>query len=229
MYAVKNGAFPREELGFGARLLLGVKAALRLVVPTVFLSIILFASYFELEDPIAVLDLFPPHLWQWNPGYWLTVGHLILPLAFFAVNLTNRRYGPGYALGQVVASWALLGAATFLIASEFGGMSSESLFPPQQTSMAFLGGFGLAQLVNIRVFDRTRGRTWWGAPLVSILWASVIFVVVFYPVSMMGQGESFVPRLVTDLILKSLSAVLLLAPYFLLRPLIKSAPGYGGA
>lgn len=229
MYAANSGLYAPKEVSFGARIKSVIAAFFRLILPTALLSIILFACYFELEDGVVALDLFPPHLWEWNPGYWLTMGHLMLPLSFFVVNLTSRRRGPSYALGQVLLSWLSLGLMTFIVLSEFGNLSSESLFPPAQTTMAFIVAFMLAQLVNIRVFDRTRGRTWWGAPFVSILWASVIFVIIFYPVSMMGQGQSFVPRMVTDLVLKTLSAGLLLLPYYLLRPMIKPAPGYGGA
>ena len=229
MYAANSGLYAPKETSFGARVRGVFANGLRLVVPTLILSIILLASYFEMEDGVVALDLFPPHLWEWNPGYWLTMGHLMLPLSFFAVNLTSRRRGPSFALGQVVLAWMLLGALTYFVMSEFGGMSSESPFPPAQTTLAFVVAFVLAQLVNIRVFDRTRGRTWWGAPFVSILWASLIFVIIFFPVSMMGQGQSFVPRLVIDLVIKTVSAAFLLVPYYLLRPMIKSAPGYGGA
>lgn len=229
LYAADTAVFARRERSLLESLgALGL-AALQLAVPVLLLSLTLVGCFLELEHGLPALDLVPPHLWQWNPGYWLSVGHLMLPLAFFVVNLTSRRRGPGFALAQVLVTWLVLGAGALWLSRTFGGLSTESLFPPLETSLAFLGAFGLAQMVNIRIFDRVRGRTWWGAPLWSTLWAGFIFAVIFYPVSMMGQTESFLPHLVTDLVTKIVAAVVLLVPYWLLRPLIKTAPGYGGA
>ena len=182
-----------------------------------------------MELGVLTLDYFPPQYWQWNPGYWLSVGHLVLPLAFFVVNMTNRKYGPGYAFAQVVVTWILIGLIAASVMIRFGDLSTESPFPPAQTTTAFLAAFMIAQLANIRSFDRTRGRTWWGAPFISILWASGIYVAIFYPISMMGMNESFVPRMVTDFALKAVSAVLLLLPYQFMRKMIRPTSGYGGA
>lgn len=229
MYSVSTAPIGGHQDGLGTRIWKAILVGLRLILPVTVLSFILAVCFIEMEEGVTALDLFPPQLWQWNPGYWLTVGHVMLPLAFLVQNLTNRRFGPGYALGQVILTWAVLGSGALYVMMRFGEMSSESPFPPMQTTTAFLGAFFVAQLVNIRVFDRTRGRTWWGAPLISTIWASAIYVVIFYPVSMMGLQESFVPRMTVDFVIKLVSAFVLLVPYFLLRPVIKAAPGYGGA
>jgi queuosine precursor transporter len=221
--------FEAHELGAPTRVGNAVRAVSRLIFPTMTLSVVLAAAFFQMEENVIALDWFPPYQWQWNPGYWLTAGHLLLPLSFFVVNITNRKRGPHYALGQVVASWVLLGMVAAYVIVRFGGLSSESPFPPLQTSLGFMGAFVVAQLVNIRIYDRTRGRTWWGAPLISVLWACAIYVLIFHPVSMLGMNESFVPKMVTDFTIKAASAVILLIPYALMRRMVKPAPGYGGA
>ncbi len=218
---------PREPLSKRAWKI--ARAVMRLVLPVTLTVTILSAAFLYKNEAVTSFDFFSPNMWAWNPGYWLTFGHMLLPLAFFAANLTNRRFGPIYALAQVLASWVVLGLLVSIILIRFGEGGGESAFPPAQVSVAFLVAFGLAQLVNINVFDKTRGRTWWGAPLISIIWASAVYVIIFHPVANWGLGEVWMPKMVSDFVIKSAIAGVLLAPYFLLRKSIKPMPGYGGA
>ncbi len=218
---------PREKLQ--QRVWLGVRAVLRLIVPVLTLLVILSAAYIFKGDFVTRLDVFPTHLWRWNPGYWLSAGHLVLPLAFFSANLTNRRFGASYAISQVIVTWVILGLSVVMVMYRFGDWGSDSPFPPAQVSLAFVVAFGLAQLVNVNVFEKTRGRTWWGAPLISMVWASAVYVIIFHPVANWGTNEPWMPKMVADFVIKSGEAVLLLLPYHLLRRSIRPLPGYGGA
>lgn len=157
------------------------------------------------------------------------MGHLLLPLSFFVINMTNRKYGARYALAQVAVTWVLLGLAAFFVMAQFGDWRTDNPFPPLQTSAAFLCAFGVAQFAVVTIFDRTRGRTWWGAPLISLLWASVFYSVIFHIGSNWGLGSPWMSEMVMDLAIKFVIAVLLLIPYQLLRKTIRPLPGYGGA
>lgn len=218
---------PREPLG--KRVWKIIRAIMQLSLPVTLTVAVLSFAFLYKDQPVTSFDFFPPNYWAWNPGYWLTVGHLLLPLAFFFVNLTNRRFGPVYAVAQVIATWVLLALLVSYILVQFGEGGGESAFPPAQVSVGFLVAFGLAQLVNVNVFDKTRGRTWWGAPLISIVWASLIYVIVFHPVANWGGGEAWMPKMVADFAIKSAIAIALLVPYHLLRKAIRPLPGYGGA
>ena len=218
---------PQEELAKRIRWV--VRGVLRLILPVTVLFVTLVVSFLMTREAVTAFDIFPQQLASWNPGSWLTSGHLMLMLAFFVINMTNRKYGAFYAYTQVGVTWVFLGVFTFFFMAQFGDWKSDNPFPPLQTSMAFLGAFGVAQLILISTFDRTRGRTWWGAPLISIIWASVFYAVIFHVVANWGLGKAWMPQFSMDLGLKVVGAILLLIPYQLLRRVVKPLPGYGGA
>src|SRR5665213_182460 len=96
---------PRShELNFLGRIGAVLGAFLRLVIPVVLLATLGGASYVYAGTPAPVFSDQP----------WLNLGLLLLPLTFLAVHLTSRRYGAGYALAQVVLTFAFVAAAAFL-------------------------------------------------------------------------------------------------------------------
>ncbi len=88
---------------------LGVIA--RLTVPVVALLAVFALADLGAARFVTQFDVFPPEQWYLNPGYWLTYGHVALPLIFLVLNLVNRRYGPGLTIGSVMVSWVVIGAA----------------------------------------------------------------------------------------------------------------------
>ena len=113
--------------------------------------------------------------------------------------------------------------------AKFGNWQSDNPFPSLQTSVAFLGAFGVAQIMLVSVFDKTRGRTWWGAPLISMIWASTFYVLIFHVVANWGLDREWMPAMAMDFSIKVVAAILLLIPYQMLRRTVKPLPGYGGA
>ncbi|TNE35718.1 MAG: hypothetical protein EP347_12785 [Alphaproteobacteria bacterium] len=218
---------PREELA--KRIWWIVRGVLRLILPVSALFVTLILTFLMTRDTVTFLDIFPPQLAKWNPSHWLTLGHLMLPLAFFVINLTNRKYGALYAYTQVAVTWVLLGMFTVFFMAKFGNWQSDNPFPSLQTSVAFLGAFGVAQIMLVSVFDKTRGRTWWGAPLISVIWASFFYVMIFHVVANWGLGREWMPTLTMDFVIKVVEAIVLLVPYQLMRRSVKPLPGYGGA
>lgn len=205
------------------------RVVLRLIVPVAALLLVYVAAYFNLSNMITRFDVFPDSKWYLNPGYWLTVGHFILPLAFFVSILTNRRYGDGYALAQLIVTWAIIGGLIYALLQMADGLMSASPLPSQRVSLAFLFAIIMGQIVGIYVFDQTRGRTWWGAPMFAALWGQTIFVMLFYTLAYVGISDPWVNFMMMDLAIKVVASFLMLIPYGLLRGLIRPLPGYGGA
>jgi len=202
----------------------------RLVIPVIGLLTVLFWADFTSSTPITWFDSYfhvaDPRL---RPSAWLTGGHLMLTLMFLVLNLTNRRYGPGIAAGQVIVSWVLLAA---LISYQFYDSDrslNAQILPPPRTCVSFIGALLFAQFTTINVFNWTRGRPWWRAPLYAALWGSAAFCFVFYPSARYGLGVPWVNEMITYFGFMAVAAFLMLIPYKALRATIKPLPGLGGA
>jgi uncharacterized PurR-regulated membrane protein YhhQ (DUF165 family) len=205
------------------------RTVFRLVPPVTMLLGVYIAAYVSLDKYVTVLDVFPDEKWFLNPGYWLTVGHFVLPLAWLATSLTNRRHGEGYALAQLLITWTIIGLVALATSHLIEGGLPASPLPSRRVSLAFIFAILVGQIIGIYVFDRTRGRTWWGAPLFSALWGQTFFVLTFYTLAYVGMSDPWTNFMLMDLAIKLAAAFLMLIPYYLLRPLIRPMPGFGGA
>lgn len=113
-------------------------------------------------------------------GQWLTWGAFTYPFAFLVTDLTNRLQGPQAARRVVVAGF-VVGVICSLIGSQIMGQ-----FGPLVTLRVAVGSglaFLLAQLLDIRVFNRLRDRGWWKAPFVSTLFGASLDTAVFFTVA----------------------------------------------
>ena len=209
------------------------KTFLRLILPVALLVAALGVAYFYSTFPITQLDRYLPR--DFAASGWLTVGHVALALSFFAVSVANRRYGLGLATGQILVSWILI-AAVFA-ASKFQPIPrlygvpelSLAVLPPFRILSAFVGALLLAQLLSALVFDRTRGVHWWQAPLYAGLWGAVVFAGTFYPAAYYGTTEPWLNRMILHLGLLAAAAFVLVLPYWMIRPVVRPMPGFGGA
>ena len=164
----------------------------------------------------------------------LTWGAFTYPVAFLVTDLTNRRFGPAAARIIVAFGFVLAVALSIWLATPRIAIASGS---------AFL----VAQLLDVSVFERLRRSAWWKAPLISSVLGSVIDTVLFFgvafsagfavldtgfgledgslafPVPFLGVGGD-VPLWVSlgagDFVVKILVALVLLAPYRVLRGFI---------
>lgn len=113
-------------------------------------------------------------------GQWLTWGAFTYPFAFLVTDLMNRIHGPGPAR-KVVAAGFVVGVICSLIGTQVVGE-----FGPLVTLRIALGSglaFLVAQLVDVKVFDRLRIGNWWRAPLVSTLAGSSLDTAIFFTVA----------------------------------------------
>ncbi|MBI3676113.1 MAG: VUT family protein [Proteobacteria bacterium] len=206
--------------GFGEAVVGFLAATLRLVVP-VLLLLSLGAAIFVYGDVQA------PMLSAMSEGHWLTLGLVLLPLTLFAVQLTNRRYGAGYAFGQVVLAW---GVALATLPFTQGDLATlrENVTPAMRDVAAFGGALFLAQIVSIVFFDRLRGPRWWKAPLFSTLFGGLVLSLVAFPAAFAGTPVAWSSHMAFYLGFMVAAAIALLIPYWILRPVVPPLSGFGG-
>jgi queuosine precursor transporter len=165
----------------------------------------------------------------------LTWGAFTYPAAFLVTDLTNRHFGPRGARLVVIVGFAAAIVLSVFLASPRIAIASGS---------AFL----VAQMLDISIFDRLRRAAWWRAPLTSSVVGSVVDTVIFFslafaapfavldtafgrddgslafPAPFLGFGpevELWTSLAAGDFVVKLLVAAALLAPYRLLRGIIR--------
>jgi uncharacterized PurR-regulated membrane protein YhhQ (DUF165 family) len=74
----------------------------------------------------------------------------------------------------------------------------------------------------VAVFNRWRQASWWKAPFVGNLVASVVDTAVFFFLAFAGSGMDWLSLATGDLAVKALMATLLLAPYRALLPRLQT-------
>lgn len=164
----------------------------------------------------------------------LTWGAFTYPVAFLVTDLTNRHFGAAGARRVVIVGFVLAVALSVLLATPRIAIASGS---------AFL----VAQLLDVAVFEKLRRQAWWKAPLISSFAGSLIDTLLFFgvafsarfafidtglgmedgslafPVPFLGVGGE-VPLWTSlaagDLVVKIAVALVLLAPYRVLRAFI---------
>ncbi|MDP4607909.1 MAG: queuosine precursor transporter [Burkholderiaceae bacterium] len=136
---------------------------------------------------------------------WLTWGAFTYPLVFLVTDLTNRAWGAAAA-----RKVALMGFALAVVLSVY-------LATPQ-IALASGAAFLTAQLLDIAAFNRLRAQSWWKAPLIGSLIASVIDTGIFFYIAFYGSDMNWLMLAVGDLSMKWLMAGVLLLPYKALLP-----------
>ena len=118
----------------------------------------------------------------------LTWGAFTYPLAFLVTDLMNRIYGPA-AARRVVGVGLVVGIACSLIGSQIQLEFGPAV--PVRVAIASATAFGVAQLLDIAVFNRLRMGVWWVAPLGSTLISSVVDTVIFFSVAFAAVFNGF--------------------------------------
>jgi len=134
---------------------------------------------------------------------WLVWGALTYPFAFLVTDLTNRFHGAKAARRVVYIGFAVGVAASFYFADPRIAAASGT---------AFL----VAQLIDVFVFDRLRGRRWWVAPLTSSAMSTVLDTFLFFSLAMAGTGAPWMQYATGDLGVKWVVALVALIPYGLI-------------
>ncbi len=209
-----------QEVGIWRKLGDATRAVLRMIVPVLTLCAALAAMYLYMDTQLAYFAD--------RSGRWLTVSHLLLPLAFLAVHLTNRRYGPAYAFAQIVLAMAALAAAALFGGDVIRMFLPEKIVPGLRDVVAFGGAFFVAGFLGIVAFDGARGPRWWTAPLIGSLVAALIFAPIFYLGAFLGTATPWFAHMGIHAAILIAGAILTLLPFWLLRRIVQPLPGFGG-
>lgn len=215
------GGEPQDILTRHAR---PIRISTRLVVPVALLVTLLGAAYLYTD---AYLRL--PGAPVMVQRALLAISDLILPLAWTALHLTNRRYGAPYAFGQLVASLGIIIAVALINPWDISNWIAGAPALSWRATVAFTMSFLLANYVAIIAFDAFRGPRWWSAPLAASFAASLVFSAVYYPAAFAGGAEVvWTDSALVHFALFFGESVLLLAPYHLLRPAMRPLYGMNG-
>jgi len=123
-------------------------------------------------------------------GQWLTWGAFTYPLAFLVTDVMNRVYGAGPARRVVFVGFVVGIACSFIgtqIMGEFGPLVTLRI--AIGSGLAFL----TAQMLDVAIFDRLRGGTWWRAPVVSSLIGSSLDTALFFTIAFSGALTGLEP------------------------------------
>ena len=142
---------------------------------------------------------------------WLTWGAFSYPLVFLVTDLCNRALGPAAARRVAWVGFAIAVVVSLLLAPWRIAVAS---------GVAFIG----SQLLDIMVFNHWRRQSWWKAPLIGSLAASVADTAVFFFLAFAGTDMDWLLLASGDLAVKALMAALLLAPYRALLPRLQAWP-----
>lgn len=148
------------------------------------------------------------YLVQFPLSDWLTWGAITYPATFLVTDLTNRAYGPRRARQVVYIGFALAVICSLWLATPRIALASGT---------AFL----VAQLLDVHVFDRLRGTSWWKAPLASSTLGSAVDTALFFTLAFAGTVVPFVTLALGDFAVKLALAFLFLSPFRLLMAVVR--------
>lgn len=193
--------------------------AVRLCVSSVILGAWLLAEFLYRDTPADVFGI--------GTG-WLTLSHLLVPVGFYCVFMTNRRYGPAYAFAQVVTTLAAAAALILFAQDALAAIIPLDHIPPMREVAAFAGAFFVSSFIAIVAFDGFRGPRWWTAPLIGFLCAAIVFSMVFFTalyagtdVAWLGEGLHYMGVIAAE-------GLALLIPFWAMRRMVPPMSGFGG-
>ena len=201
-----------------------LRIASRLLLP-VTLLIVLLGSAYLFTDAFLLLPG-APRIVQ---NAMLAISDLVLPVAWYALHLTNRRYGAPYAFGQLVAGLGVIVAVALINPWDIANWINRTPALSWRAMTAFGLSFLFANVIAIIFFDAARGPRWWTAPLSASFAASLVFSVVYYPAAFAGGQEvAWADAALVHFAVFFGESVLLLLPYCLLRPAMRPLHGMNG-
>ena len=146
----------------------------------------------------------------------LTYGAFTYPIAFLITDLANRSYGKFIARKIVYIGFAIGVSFTLLFSTNFTDLISVRIAIGSGT--AFL----VAQLIDVKIFDKLRKKSWFVAPLTSSFIGSTVDTFLFFSISFYGTGIPWITLSLGDLMVKIFVALIMLIPFRLLLGTLKT-------
>lgn len=132
------------------------------------MAFVVMASNYLVQYPVEYF------LGPVNLADTLTWGAFTYPIAFLVTDLVNRQFGAPAARKVVISGFVL----ALCVPMAFWVFNDA--FTTPRILVASGTAFLVAQFLDVALFDRMRRMTWWKAPVISSLTASLIDTVMFF-------------------------------------------------
>ena len=126
----------------------------------------------------------------------LTYGAFSYPIAFLITDLANRSYGKFVARKIVYIGFAIGITFTLFFSTNFSDLISIRI------AIGSGSAFIVAQLLDVKIFDQLRKKTWYVAPLTSSAIGSTVDTFLFFSISFYGTGIPWITLSLGDLAVK---------------------------
>ncbi len=171
---------------------------------------------------MGVIVLISNYLVQFPVKYYglreiLTYGAFTYPIAFLITDLANRFYGKFLAKKVVYIGFIIGISFTLFFSTNFSDLISVRI--AIGSGIAFL----VAQLIDVKIFDKLRKKKWYIAPLTSSIIGSTIDTFLFFSISFYGTEMPWITLSLGDLAVKIFVTLLMLIPFRLLLGVIRAA------
>ena len=137
----------------------------------------------------------------------LTYGAFSYPVAFLITDLANRSYGKFVARKIVYIGFAIGITFTLFFSTNLSDLISIRI------AIGSGSAFIVAQLLDVKIFDQLRKKTWYVAPLTSSAIGSTVDTFLFFSISFYGTGIPWITLSLGDLAVKILVALVMLIPF----------------
>ena len=178
-----------------------------LLLLSVLMGVVVLSSNYLVQFPIK----------YYNLEEILTYGAFSYPIAFLITDLANRSYGKTVAKKIVYIGFFIGISFTLFFSTNFSDLISVRIAIGSGTA------FMVAQLLDIKIFDRLRKKQWFVAPLTSSFIGSIVDTFLFFSISFYGTGMPWVTLSFGDLVVKILVTLIMLIPFRLLLGTFKAA------
>lgn len=149
---------------------------------------------------MAAIVLLSNLLVQFPLNAWLTWGAFSYPVAYLVTDVCNRVSGPSLARRVAWIGFAI-------------GLTCSALLAPARIAVASGSAFIVSQLLDVAVFNQLRKQSWWKAPLLGSVAASIVDTGIFFSLAFAGTTLHWLPLACGDLGVKLVMAFALLPPY----------------
>ena len=169
------------------------------------MGLIVLASNFLVQYPVKYYGL----------QDILTYGAFSYPVAFLITDLANRSYGKTAAKKIVYIGFSIGVSFTLLFSTNFADLISIRIAIGSGTA------FIVAQLLDVKIFDKLRNKRWFIAPLSSSVIGSTIDTFLFFSIAFYATGIPWISLSFGDLAVKLIVALIMLLPFRLLLGTLK--------
>jgi hypothetical protein len=195
----------RAGFSFALAMMMFVVARVGVLILAYFGSAIAPVSFID-ASPITLLDVFPAQYWAWQPGYWLTPGHLILMLSWPLIMVSGRMLGRANAALISLIAWSIVGAALGYVLVKFGPLFTVSPLPPDEITAVFV-------LVMIVVeFLAWRGFVGFSPGPADAVTGAIVYSILFNALTYWLDPQQALPRLVVQTLIFGLGTIIIAYP-----------------